>query len=301
MISLFIIFYLWSNFAFNCQLSQNEIIKIGCTTKCHNSYVSTLKHEAAKLGLIIEIFEVPSTVNSDYSSILSNYDGIISPGGHDIDPQYYSKKLDEKEKQRIFSLYKKYGNGGQGSIDPQKNLRDLHENNLMRSYFSDDKFSNMPMLGICYGMQMMAAVNDIPLYVDIKHELNIPAQRNVENEIYYSGDDMGYVKSNVKKFNAYKYHHQAVNSDYILKMPNSNLKILATSNNGKIPEIIEAKNRFAIGLQFHSEHKKQKDKSVASRYFGWMLKKACEYKKNRNHTNHSMLPYTKQGPSNIVK
>jgi len=206
---------------------------------------------------------------------LAGLDGILSPGGHDIHPSYFTRRASAADRLRMEQLHAQYGNDG--NTQPRHLARDRHENAVMRAYFSDPRFERMPLLGVCYGMQMMAAVHDVPLYVDLEAELRIPAQRGVHNEIRFTSSDRGLLGALPATFSAYKNHHQGVSLEALRRNPElgRNLRVRATSHNGRVAEVLEAVNRPAVGVQFHSEARGQNDARVAPAIFGWLLKQAC--------------------------
>lgn len=170
-----------------CTLTTPGVIKVGCTIDCGDSYKTALQNAAREQGYRIEIQTIAP--GGDPARSLAAFDGFLSPGGHDIDPQYFSKRVSPQEQQRLRALHQRFGNDGQ--VNPEHAQRDSHEYKLMTEYFKNPALANMPLLGICYGMQMMAAANDVPLYVDITEELGVPAQRRVSNQIRFTSMEKG--------------------------------------------------------------------------------------------------------------
>ncbi len=256
-----------SNF---CKLPLTKTIVIGCTKKCNKYYLKALKEVANKLNYKIKIITL--NYKQTYDKALSSVDAIISPGGHDIEPKYYIKYLNLAQKNKIMKNYKEFG-----KTNYEGKIRDNFEYNLFRVYFTNQKYKKIPILGICYGAQMLASVKGIPLYVDIKNNLNISNRRKLNDRIFMNKNSSLFNYLHKQSFVAYKNHHQAIN----LKFFNSHktlfpqTKITATSNKGKIAEIVEFTNRPAIGVQFHPERSNFKVKEAIFKKF---LIDACKKK-----------------------
>ncbi len=268
-----------------CALENNKYLNIACTKKCPNTYIKALKNSAKELHYKIRI----KTLNqnrSDYKKLLSEYDGVLSPGGQDILPKYFTKGLSKKDKENVVSLYKKFG-----KTNANAKRRDKFEYNLFTYYFKHKEFRHLPILGVCYGMQMLASVNNIPLYVDIKEEIGVPARRKVYDKITLTNSNTSFIRylefdGLNKSLIGYKNHHQAIDLRYFNKMKKKglykNIDISGVSNSGKIPEIIEFKKRPVIGIQFHAERSGEYTRKKIYDYF---LINACLNKighKNKN-------------------
>ncbi len=277
-----LLFALLTSQAQGCTLTKPATLKIGCTVDCEESYKTALQNAAQANGYQIEIVTIGESGSA--ASALAQLDGFLSPGGHDIDPSFFTKKVSAAERARLTEMHSRLGNDG--ISEPRHLQRDRHEYKLMTEYFKNPRFNNMPLLGVCYGMQMMAAAHDVPLHVDITEQLGLPAQRRVNNQITFTSMDKGRLAALPNTFRAYKFHHQAVNAEAIAANPQlyRNLKVRAKSNDGKIAEIIETVDRPAVGVQFHSEARGQQDPKVAPALFGWFLRQACA---NRNFKTQS--------------
>ncbi len=274
-----ILLFFTNIFAKECQLPRGEVLHIACTKKCARTYINALYETAQELGYNIDIYTLNYSSDRDFANLPNRIDGIISPGGHDIDPRYYTRTLPPQKASSIKREFLRYG-----KTNYEGRKRDSYEYKLFKHYFNDDSFKDMPVLGICYGMQMLASVKNIPLYVDIKRDLNIPPRRKTEDKIYIKRDSslIDYIGN--RYFYGYKNHHQAIDLDYYNthKSRYSDVKISATSNQGEIAEIIEFDNRPAIGVQFHPERSQTGVKRAIMRKF---LTDAC--KKRLNQTRYS--------------
>jgi gamma-glutamyl-gamma-aminobutyrate hydrolase PuuD len=252
----------------HCQLPPESVITVGCTDECGENYKNAIHEVASGLG-----YKVSFTVLAKNPS--AEVDAILSPGGDDIEPKHYVSGLPKVMKQKIEENYKKFG-----QTDDTQRARDAFEIEFFKKYFSDKRYQRTPALGICYGMQMLGVSTGLPLYVDIQDELGIPNRRKLDDTINFTD------KSPLRKYfegdtlQGRKNHHQAINLEYYKNnQPKyKNLKFTATSNGGKIGEVMEFSNRRAIGVQFHPERSNDTAKAAV---FSWLLETACQGKRDR--------------------
>jgi gamma-glutamyl-gamma-aminobutyrate hydrolase PuuD len=255
----------------SCKLSPYEVITIGCTKKCSSSYTSAIREAAHKLNYRVKILTLMRYKNSNYNLIFSKIDAIISPGGHDIDPKYYTEFLSRENSMKIKRRFRRYGKSS-----AYGRVRDAFEYELFDYYFRNNSYKNIPVLGICYGMQMLAAVKEIPLYVHIPADVGIPARRRIHERIILNQNSslMPFIRSN--SLTGYKNHHQAVDIKYFNYFKNkgkfTDISISGTSNYGKLAEVLELHNRPVIGLQFHPERSTRKTRLAVFSHF---LNNAC--------------------------
>ena len=185
--------------------------------------------------------------------LLGRIDGLlISGGGFDIDPAYYSE-------QRMAKL---------GKINPQRTFTELES-----IAFGLDR--DLPMLGICGGAQAINVALGGSLYQDIATQLPA-AQRHQQEE---RSDSHGHVVEVSRGTLLYKIcgrrrlkvnttHHQAIRDI------GEGLSINAIAPDGVI-EGIESKNRsFVLGLQWHPEVLAQRE--VSQRQIFSFFVSACK-------------------------
>lgn len=153
-------------------------------------------------------------------------DGLLLPGGGDMDPQFYGQE-------RIPAC-------GEPNL-----LRDAAEPPLLRAFLAADK----PVLGICRGIQVMNVVLGGTLYQDIKPFAHVPhndhwakihtvtVRRSTKLE-QILGQDTVLVNSQ---------HHQAV--DWIAP----GLTLAALSEDGIVEAIEKPDAKFCLGVQWHPE------------------------------------------------
>lgn len=255
-----------------CTLPKGEKLVIGCGYKCDFLYKLRLKTSARYLGYPIEVVSMPE---QGLENSLSRVDGILIPGGADIDPKYYTDKITPELREytlKNLNLVKWSKEGAE---------RDPFESALMSRYNTDEKFKKLPLLGICRGMQMMTVSQGIPLYLDIKTETGIKNRHYVFDRIFFEQSDNVisslYINESVKGF---EIHHQGLRVPYWNDHKNEfpNVKVTAYSNNGIVAEAIEFQNRPAIGVQYHPE---KSTTSTAAPILKWLLTKSCEYKNSK--------------------
>ncbi len=252
-----------------CELPQKEKLVIGCSYKCDFFYKLRLSMVARQMGYPLQIVDLTTMGSLDQS--LAQVDGVLLPGGADIDPTYYLSHVTPELQKYTESNLKLVNYTQEGRV------RDPFEYQLLSRYSNEDKFSKIPVLGICRGMQMMSVAQGIPLYLDIKTELGIKNRRFLFDRVTFTDDGQlkqVYGRSQVSGF---KLHHQGIRVPYFKEHENDfpHAKITGFSHNSMIAEVIEYTHRPAIGVQYHPEKSLP---NTANPIFRWLLKKSCEYK-----------------------
>ena len=171
------------------------------------------------------------------SEVLADLDGILLPGSNtDVDPHYYS----EEPHHRL------------GPVIPVKDETDM-------LVLDEAERLNLPVLAICFGMQILNVVRGGTLVQDIesqikgsiKHEQGIPATRNSHSLKIAKGNvlsDLAAVKNATGPIRVNSSHHQA------LGKVGKNLKAIAWATDGVVEGIQDTrKNRFLLGVQWHPE------------------------------------------------
>lgn len=205
-------------------------------------------------------------------SHLEKVDGVLIPGGPDIDPRLYLDSVTPELRaytEKNMSL---------AELTEEGRIRDSFEIEVLRRYMKDDQFKDLPLLGVCRGMQMMTVAQGLPLYLDIKTELKIPNRRFVTDEVQVEeGPSLMDSLYGHERVYGFKMHHQGLRMSYFHEQRENypGVKITATSHDGKIAEAIEFTDRPALGVQYHPEKSYFK---TAYPVFEWFFTKACEYK-----------------------
>lgn len=139
---------------------------------------------------------------------------------------------------------------------------------------------DMPILGICAGMQMMARIDNdnsnITAYTTLPNETKIDHhQRGIK---YVHTVD---IKEDTKLYQMIDQKNIKVNSkhNYHLDIV-TNLKVSAYSEDGLIEAIEYPNKTFAIGVQWHPETMLEYD-NHANKLFDEFIKCASNYKENK--------------------
>lgn len=253
------------SYASSCSHLKGNRLRVACTTECgwFNSWA--VKSAAKELDVEVELVNI----HGNYK--LDGIDALIIPGGADINPKYYSKDLPPALQQQIREMDSLVKYSAEG------NERDPFEFLLVNQFLESD--SKIPLLGICRGMQMLTVARGIPLYVDIETQLGIKNPIYTIDNISVQNKDSGiYQLMQQENFWGVQLHHQGLHLEYFNQNRDQwpDLAVTAVSNEGKVAEVLEFKNRPVLGVQFHPEYTLGK---VRTRIFSWLISKACENKR----------------------
>ncbi len=253
-----------------CELPKKSILKIACSINCGMLNSLALKRAASRLNYNIELFNL-----SEDKISIKQLDGLIIPGGEDLDPKNYSKYLTKDFLPDLMS--KKH----LAKTSTSGELRDQLELPLIERIIRTEELTHFPLLGICRGMQAITVVNGIPLYLDIETELDIPNRIYTLDKIQTENTKSQISQMLNHSFYGVELHHQGLRLDYFLhnKERWPNLSVTATSNNKLIAEVIEYKSRPILGVQFHPEYTFG---TVQRKIYDWILIKSCQYKNSKD-------------------
>lgn len=166
--------------------------------------------------------------------LLEKLDGILFSGGSDIDPD----------------LYGEYPIFGLGFIEPR---RDLHELKLAQKVLLE---MNIPILGICRGMQLLTVATGGTLYQDLASQkpegINHSVPKAIKHHSFHpvqieNGSILNSIFESVE-LRVNSFHHQAV------KELGKGFKSTMTAPDGIIEGMEwEESNRFVVAVQWHPE------------------------------------------------
>lgn len=194
---------------------------------------------AGAIPLIMPYLESRSEDEQYIKEVLDEVDGVILPGGSDIDP----------------ALYDSYPEKNLGNISPD---RDRWELKILELAMEMKK----PILGICRGFQLINIYYGGSLKVDVcgnSDQSKIPHMALMVPK-YYKTHQLE-IKENTRlakifagnKVAVNSYHHQAL--DEIGK----GLTVSAVAPDGYVEAVEDPKYPFLVGVQWHPEMMAAKD------------------------------------------
>lgn len=194
----------------------------------NNDYIKSVQ----KAGGIPVLIPINNNIES-VRTYSKKIDGIIFTGGEDISPLLYDE-------------------------NPLKEVLYISEerDNFELELFKEAHEKNIPILGICRGLQLINVALGGNLYQDINFQIpgsygHMP-RYTLRSNLYHSVE----IEKDTKLFDIFKgrdlkvnsFHHQGI------KKLGENLKAAAVSSDGII-EAIEAENeKFLIAVQWHPEN-----------------------------------------------
>tara|TARA_Y100000588_G_C14253928_1_gene924619 strand:+ start:1797 stop:2558 length:762 start_codon:yes stop_codon:yes gene_type:complete len=177
-------------------------------------------------------FLLPSVTEVNLTShFIRNLDGILVSGGaHDIDPSNYDEDRHAK-------------------CAPPNIKRENFEICLIKKAMELD----MPILGICGGMQAINVAAGGTLYQDIQSFFDNPLQHQPDEESTYSFHNIEIESSKLEEL--FSSSSELVNSNHhqSLKEVPESFHINAFSVDGVIEGIESKENSYILGVQWHPE------------------------------------------------
>jgi len=181
----------------------------------------------SRAGGIPIILPSLKTSEKDLRQIINHIDGLILSGGHDIWPRLYGEKVLNR------------------TVIPLPEIKQSSDFKLFKLAFE----KKIPILGICYGCQLINVALGGRLFQDIKSQLGTKIKhKNASHTIYICEGTLLHRIINRKKLEVNSRHHQSV------KEPAKGLMINARSTD-TIIEGVETidRSRFCLGVQWHPE------------------------------------------------
>ncbi len=183
--------------------------------------------EAGGIPIMLPLTKDPETIGE----LLDRLQGILLTGGQDVQPEVYG---DEAIKEC-------------GEVSPE---RDEMEKELLAQALDRD----MPILGICRGIQFLNAYLGGTLYQDLpvqyptgtKHHQSAPYDMPCHSvQLKKDGGLYGLLHTDTLQVNSY--HHQAI------KEKAKSLKTMAVSEDGLTEAVELPEKKFVWGVQWHPE------------------------------------------------
>lgn len=221
----------------------------GKCTLLEGYYRSVL--EAGGTPLIIPPFDDTDSM----VSLLDRVDALIFSGGGDINPLY----LGEEPQREL------------GGINP---VRDWHE--LMLARLAANR--QLPILGICRGLQVLMATLGGTLYQDIYKEASATLKHSQSTDRHVATHTVRLAQESrlaqlfgTEVLAVNSFHHQAV------KQVAPGFSVAARSTDGLIEAVESAQHKPMIGVQWHPECMiLGADRSMMP-LFEWIVGEACSY------------------------
>ena len=211
--------------------------------------------EAGGVPMIIPPYEDKDAL----LSTLNHIDGLLLSGGGDINPLY----LGEEPSPALHS------------INPK---RDLPELLLVKLAY--DK--QIPMLGICRGIQMLVAALDGKLHQDLatdlpnvsllKHSQDLPREYASHHVTVEEGTVLEQIFKGERELFVNSFHHQAVAT------PGSHLKVSAIATDGVIEGVESNEHKSIVGVQWHPECFILRGDRSMMPLFQWLIGEAESYR-----------------------
>lgn len=210
--------------------------------------------EAGGIPLVIPPYEDKDAL----LGTLDRIDGLLLSGGGDINPLF----LGEEPSQALHS------------INPR---RDFAELMLVRLAYD----RQIPMLGICRGIQTLVAALDGRLHQDIgegmpdvsilKHSQDLPREYASHTVSLEEGSIIRKIFAS-ETLSVNSFHHQAVNE------PGPCLRVSATAPDGVIEAVESCEHKSIIGVQWHPECFILRGDTSMMPLFQWFVDEAASYR-----------------------
>ncbi len=223
----------------------------GDCTLAQGYYMSVL--EAGGTPVVIPSYDDEKAL----ASLLDNLDGIVLSGGADIDPDY----LGEKPLDCI-------------SVNPR---RDAQELMLVRLAVE----RQIPVLGICRGIQMLTAALGGKLYQDIKTQYDRPSIEHSQtiarglpsHDVKIDKDSLLCSLMGTETLAVNSFHHQAV------KEVPQGFRVSAIAPDGIIEGMESTSFRPILGVQWHPECFILEGNRTMIPIFNWLTEQAILFKR----------------------
>lgn len=188
-------------------------------------YVSAI-HAAGGMPLLL-----PCVEDADVDAVVGMIDGLLIPGGGDIDPEWFGEEPDVEN----------------GPVDP---VADRYEIALCRAVLAASK----PVFGICRGNQVLNVAAGGDLFQDVRaqtesrlqHRQNAPGWHGSHRVRIHKGSMLERIVR-VPEFRVNSFHHQAV------RRVAPGFRVAATALDGLVEAIEATADNFALGVQWHPE------------------------------------------------
>ena len=197
----------------------------------------------------VEMITLDYPLNEEeFDKILPTLDGVIMAGGPDVHPKYFGQEIDPYC----------------GTITEDRDIMELY---VMKWAMEND----IPVLGVCRGMQLINVALGGTLHQDVVHHMGIVHRQNdgmlYWHDVIFEGDSQLRRLVGSERYPVNSYHHQAV--DRLA----DGLVVTAYNPDGLIEAYERPASRFLMAVQWHPEVSYFKD-SFSRKIFDKFLE-AC--------------------------
>lgn len=204
---------------------------------------------------IVKSGGIPLCIPIDFDEIIETIDGLMLTGGYDVDPKFFGQKPHPK-------------------LGVVTEKRDVVEMQLVQKCLE----KNIPILGICRGLQLLNVYFGGTLYQDIDDQFktNICHKQTEErtkatHEVKIKKESHLFSIVGKESFLVNSLHHQGI------QQVGKSLKAVAKATDGII-EGIELENYpFCIAVQWHPEELAKIEDAPSKKLFEAFIEKAKEY------------------------
>lgn len=174
----------------------------------------------------------PLKDENDMTKALNLIDGLLIPGGDDIDPKYFKE-----------------------DPHPSVVLIDPEIIEFQMGFFNKALNKGIPVFGICAGLQIINIACGGNIYQDITSQYSNPIKHKKNGNEKKDPFHNVKIEENSKLYNILQKGEVSVNSTHhqALKDVAEGFMVTARSVDGIIEAIESRKHRFVIGVQWHPE------------------------------------------------
>lgn len=208
---------------------------------------------AVELGGGVPVL-IPAAYEDCIEGLLGMLDGLILSGGRDIDPSRYGQEVHPSTV----------------LVVPEKEEFDFK---LVRSALKMD----MPILGICYGEQLLNVGMGGSLYQDIPSDLDIPVNHcdpsGGRHKVFVEKNTMLHRLLGVDTIDTNSTHHQTIDR------LGEGLRVCARAEDGMIEAVESVRHTFVLAVQWHPE--RMLEEPIERRLFSGFMKEVRAYASQR--------------------
>jgi putative glutamine amidotransferase len=203
---------------------------IGITTDIKGEHLKMKHHYADAVTRAggMPVLIPPSSYPGEYAKHIN---GLVLPGGADLDPMYYHEVA-------------------LPMVKPLSKQRSDFEIALLKEVIALQK----PVLGICYGMQLINVALGGTLYQDINSQIPVEINHKKGYHIIVIAENRFLQKG---RFSVNSTHHQAV------KRLGNGLKAFALSSDNLVEGFYHEELPYLVSVQWHPERLPKHELSVA--------------------------------------